>query len=511
MLEQNDLRDGHGPDDWKLAGWTVVAVVLVVAARWMPPLWSSFWLDETVTAWIGTGPWATVTERAREFQFASPYFLISSLSLRLPLAPIELRARLPSLFFMAAALPFVFLLAERLADRVTACFAVLFFSASPWTSFIAADARPYALALLLIVVSAWFHVRWLQGGRLFDGAAAIALAAATVFVHLFAGAFAGAVGVSTLLQWRTRRRAVAVLALLAALMALLYAPTGLRLLGRAESLGWIPLWACVLFLPLVLQSTVPLPLCVAVPLAAIMGKFGVSRWREAGRLGLFFWLWLGLPIGTLLALSFATGVPVLVARYAVALVPAIAIGLASVASRLPRISRLVVFMATVLLAILFGILSREHSNVNWRTLGTRLAAAGASAESVVFFRSGLVEGNNLSFVDDPIRVAYLMAPAQIYPVPGRLSPLPFDASSKVMAVRVRQRLTEAIGAHEPRFFVVGLLTGGPADSITRWFVDAAPSYEARVVDREIMRFERRSVGGLQASPAAHPLGCSDGR
>jgi len=211
VTERNDPRESDRAVDGKLVGWTVTAVALVIAVAWIPPLWSSLWLDEAVTAWIASGSWATAVERAREFQFGSPYFLVAWLSLRLPVEPMELRLRLPSVLFVVAALPFVFLLARRLVDRATACFAVLFFAASAWTAFVAGDARPYALALLLIAAGAWFHVRWLQEGRLVDGAAAVVLAVATIFVHMFAGIFAAAVGLSTLLQWRTRRKAVLVL------------------------------------------------------------------------------------------------------------------------------------------------------------------------------------------------------------------------------------------------------------------------------------------------------------
>lgn len=485
MTKLNNPTDSDSQFDGKVVGWTATIIILVIALMWIPPLWSSFWLDETVTAWIGSVPLASAVDRAREFQFGSPYFIISWISLRLPLEPIELRARIPSFFFAVAAVPFVFLSAQRLASRQTACFAVLFFTASSMTCFVATDARPYALALLLITASAWLHICWLQEFRLRDGVASVILAGATVFVHMFAGIFLAAVCLSMLLQWRCRPKAVTFLVFIAVILLFLYCPTALETLTRAKSLSWSSWKSSMDLVNSVLQAPVTLPLFVAMAIGTMKGKFNVARFCEAGQLGAFFWLWFGLPIATLFVLSLASGLAVMVPRYAVASLPAAAIWLANVATKLPLVWRRTVFWGCPLMGFLLVLSSGGgHANQDWRTLGTRLASAGASAQSAVFFRSGLVEGNTLSFLVDPGLTEYLMAPSTIYPVPGRLSPLPFNSMGGAAGALVQQRLAGVIQANEP-FFLAGLLP----DWLVKWVEQMAPNHEAQVVDRQIVRFQ----------------------
>src|SRR5579883_2169662 len=182
---------------------------LCLIRLWVMPMASSFWVDETATAFV-------VTHGASDPSFAaapqvplSIYYVLPRLSIRL-FGASETAYRLPSLLALAIAL----LLVARLALK--------------GFDYQAADARPYALGTAVACAAVWFLVRWLDRAR-WSGAAPFAAMAALLWrVHLLYWPFYGVLALYTAVRIGRRETAVTWRA-----AALVYGAVGLSLIPVA--------------------------------------------------------------------------------------------------------------------------------------------------------------------------------------------------------------------------------------------------------------------------------------
>jgi hypothetical protein len=166
------------------------ASVLIAGAcaigLWIPWLHSSFWLDETGTAWVVNGSLGDAIRRSG-FEGQTPlYYVIAWFARHLP-GPQELALRLPSLIAVVLTTFVVYRLAKRLFNPEAAILAAGFFAMGPGVASAASNARPYAFGLLLIVSATFFLVRWMDEGRWMDGAVYVILAALTLYSNYVFG------------------------------------------------------------------------------------------------------------------------------------------------------------------------------------------------------------------------------------------------------------------------------------------------------------------------------------
>src|SRR5258708_39336890 len=88
---------------------------------------------------------------------------------------------------MAGAAYLLYRIAVRLFDRDSAILAVLVFACLPSVTYAASDARPYALALLIVNASMLLLLKWLDTGDKRIAAAYVVMAALILYAHyLFA-------------------------------------------------------------------------------------------------------------------------------------------------------------------------------------------------------------------------------------------------------------------------------------------------------------------------------------
>ena len=185
-------------------GLFVEALAAAVIVRlWIMPLWSSLWLDEFGTAWVTSGRWDQLVERARLFPQSLPYAAIVEASRSL-FGSSEAALRWPSLLAMLAAAAAVVALGRELFDRRAGRAAGAVFLLFPAVEFAAADARPYAFAVLAAAAATYLLVRWLDRGGVGAGVGYVVTAAAMVyFQYLFAVCLAAHAAYA----WRRRRTA----------------------------------------------------------------------------------------------------------------------------------------------------------------------------------------------------------------------------------------------------------------------------------------------------------------
>jgi hypothetical protein len=462
---------------------TLIAVT--VAALWIVPLASPFWLDETVTAWIAVEEASVALERAVRFQFGSVYFVLPWLFLRIPEIPPEIAARLPSLFCMGGAAIMMYRIGRIAGGMATGWLATLFFVTTPEVAFWAGDARSYALVLLLTTSAVYLHLSWLDDGALSRGLGSMVAACANVYVQPLTGLIIPVLALSTLRRWPDRPGHVAAAALLSGALLAPYVPLGLTLAGKSRAAAFAS--GSTAF-DLLTRPSLPhllLPLCVVVALGLIRKTTRlpalIPKVRD-GHVAVFLLWWL-VPLVGLLLLTLATGTNVLVPRYAAGAFPAAAMLAAIVVARFAPTHR--VFIATAACCLsLFPRFSWTHDlGNNWKTLPDRIAAIDPTASAPVLVRTGLIECNDTSALSDATAQDYLLAPVRLYTIPGEQIAMPFDLRNPDALDIVGKRVLPIIQARQ-RFLVAGNLSV----ELLEWVEGLAHGYEAKGIDVELFEF-----------------------
>jgi hypothetical protein len=174
---------------------------------WLFLLPESFWIDETVTAFIlrhgGLHPSLAAAPRLDE----SVYYWLPRVSQSL-LGFSEFSLRLPSFLVALVSLFMIARLAMRFIHPQAGWVAVfLCFIPHEFTRQ-ATDARPYGLATCVALCGIWFLVRWLDTGEWRDAVLFVIFAALLLHVHLIDWPFYAVFVIYALLRWRLKETAV---------------------------------------------------------------------------------------------------------------------------------------------------------------------------------------------------------------------------------------------------------------------------------------------------------------
>ncbi|HVW07026.1 MAG TPA: glycosyltransferase family 39 protein [Bryobacteraceae bacterium] len=195
-------------------------LIVCVACFWVTLLPESFWLDETVTAFV-------LRHGAGHPSLAAGPRLDQTIYYWLPRASVavlgfsEFSVRLPSLLATLISLLLLYRLAARLVHPnagwlvVFLCFVPHEFTRQ------ATDARPYGLGTCLGLLAMWFLMRWLDRGGWRDAIPFAAFAALLPWVHLVYWPFLAVFAVYALVRIFRRETTVPMWGLAAASAAVL--------------------------------------------------------------------------------------------------------------------------------------------------------------------------------------------------------------------------------------------------------------------------------------------------
>lgn len=433
----------------------LLAAVLVLL--WGRALLPGLWLDETATAWVTSDGLATTFERVRAFQGQYPLYFGLVWATRALLGPSELALRLPSLLALGAALVLLARLGARLVDREAGRLAALFLAGLAYHE--AADARPYALALLAVVLAALAAVRWGERPTLARGAALAAAGALVPWAHpLFALALPALLWLG-LARARTAGSRVGPGALaavlgLAALLVLPIVPWLLALHARRAAISYA---TQPRLLDLVLDLARPRALgALALGLAlAAIPRAGSRRPRldrppGAPGLALPLLAWHALPHAVAFVVARSTDAQIYVSRYLDATLPALALLLAwTTRAVAPPRARALVAAAFVALSV-----ARYGEREDWRRALELVRACSPDPATLVLVRPGLVESNDPAFGEDPERRAYLASPLAAYPLDAHGADVRLVPHSLVKATEPVFEELVAAGARSPRTILV---------------------------------------------------------
>jgi hypothetical protein len=444
---------------WLNYNWLLWLLLTACVVRmWLMVLPSSFWTDETATAFVVRLAGDASLDAVPQVP-ASIYYSLPRAAERL-LGFSEISYRIPSLLLMGIAFFLIARLAERLIGRGAGWFAVFVCFALTDLNYYAVDARPYALGICVAAAALLFLVKWHDTAGWTQGLLFLLFAALLWRVQLVFWAFYPVFGVYTLLRVLSGSgkvgwvRAAAMYVLLGA--ALL--PTAFQALGLLKSAE-----AHVIFLvpgvrTFIYNVNVYLVACslVFILVAAFLLKWPRNRPMPIESWTLVVGWWLGMPV-CLWLYSVLSGTSLFVPRYFSPALPGAAMASTAVAALyLPRHlwKQAAVFAGVVALAVSghWSVLWPNHTRDIWRE-GARTERLVAEADTPVIAVSPFVEAQAPVWRPDYYLPGFLYAPLFTYPLRGVVYPFPIlvsDDGEQYAAKLVRQTLVQ-----RPRFVVFG--------------------------------------------------------
>ena len=194
---------------WSGATWVVIATVLasLVVRVWRLDF-QSFWLDEAHTAFYTNGQSGRVIfERFTRPGENGPVYYLVLLGWRSLFGAGENSLRGFSVVCATATVPVTWLALRRLIGRRTALATTAMVGLAPYLTWYAQEAKMYAMALLVGMVSLWLLLRAVEVGGVWRWVTYAVTALISVYVHFFALLTIGAHALAIIvLAWPDRRR-----------------------------------------------------------------------------------------------------------------------------------------------------------------------------------------------------------------------------------------------------------------------------------------------------------------
>jgi uncharacterized membrane protein len=402
-------------------------VVLVGTVLFLRPIASSLWLDELGTWWVVKDGVRDVVSRSWQIQGQSPLFYLMAWATRWVTGPTEWALRIPSLACTLMAAALLYRLARRVLDREYGRLTVLVFVVWPSVAFAAVDFRPYALATLLTVLTVVAYLDWMDRWDPRWATVFVLAAAATIYVHYAFGLIVVALAAYSVWRRRSGLTTPPVSWLIGtfASVAFLCVPLVAQVVDlwgrRGQWTQGFPLsvdWVAAVTAP----SFIVLGAGVGCVVAAATGNLYLRRVTAPAGFVPLLVFWIAVPLSVLILVTLFTNADLAIARYALVFAPgavlAIALLLRSVQ---PDTGRRLIALCVGIGAIVA--LARMHHAADWRGSVTA-ANAVADERSLVIVQPGFTESGQDSWLQDPERRSFLLAPLTLYPVEGNVVLLP---------------------------------------------------------------------------------------
>lgn len=447
------------------------ALGIILAVRlWISPLPSSFWMDETGTVWSVTGGIKDVIAHWQADFPVMPLHSLLTWAWSRVAGMSEVALRLLSVIEVSLAALLLWKAARRLTGRVTAAYTLLLLASLSHVSFAAADARPYALALLCAAWVFFETVRFIQTGRTVHAVLqGIALGLA-MNSHYGYGVLIAPLAVYILVAhrrgWSQMRPALLISPLVALLIFAPAVPLFVEVARtqRTHSFASQPSWtdlAAVLIPPRWIVSAV-----VGLGAAWMLARRKMPANETADtRVTALLGIWTVVPVLILFVYSLLSGTAVMVPRYLLSQTPGIVLLGAYMMSRL-RAAELRITVAVVLFAISIAgsgkALWTRHATDDWRAASAAMNRLRNHDVSLpVLMGSPFIESIHMPMPVPPGVQDYLLAPLKPYPIDGPVTLLPVEMNSR-NAEYVHAVFESAAGSN--RFLVLIPSASG----LTRW-------------------------------------------
>lgn len=416
--------------------WLLLA--LCIFRLWMMPLASSFWVDETGTLFVvRQGAHHPSLQVAPQVPASIYFWLPRAMDRLVQLLPgspgvMEAAYRLPSLLALALALFVIARIARRLIHPRAAWFAVFACLALRGFDYEAANARPYALGILVASASALFLVRWLDQGLLRDAILFVVFAAMIWRVHLLYWPFYIVLLVYTLVRlarsetpvgWKGALLVFGIVGV--SLIPVFFEALALSRQAAAHVMAPLPP-------PMELLRQLKLGLIALCLVISLILRRGANSPHPALASSLILAWWLIPPV-MLFAFSWGTGNSVFVYRYLSFGLPGVALAATAAAGLFLPAERWN-WAAIILGAGVFIFLGDwrqvwpPHHNSNWRAAAAAIDTLPDASGVPVICPSPFLEARAPAWRPDYTLPGFLYAHLAAYPVHARLALFPFQTS-----------------------------------------------------------------------------------
>lgn len=431
--------------------WLIPLVLLVGIFFAFNPT-ESFWLDETITAWIAASPWNEISNRVFAYQAQSPlYYWLAGFIVHF-LGRSEWLLRLPSWLAALGSLAYVYSIARRRLSISSARAAVLLLLAHTEFQRGLISARPYSIALFFALGALSYFLTWGDSGERRALVFASVYGILSFYAHYLI-AFSLAPILVVVFLTSPRRGENLLSALTAAAICFLVMIPGLFHLREMSALVKDYSFAPAVSLKGVMQLLVPLNLMVTFVMAAAMTYSfygGIRRQAHASRTALVQSIaYIIIPVALITVISLISGHSILVGRYAIlASVGGALCGGWLVDKWISPTDRNAFCMTFAFIALFI----HQWKFEDWRAMANYVAEQG-SADSLVLLHSGMSEAERESWLLDTRASEYLTAPLRIYRVPGTIVPVPKRVEENDRYMKV---LSDGLTTVHGKLFLVNL-------------------------------------------------------
>lgn len=461
-LLRADVRNPRGHGNLRISLWILLAAC--VARLWLAQLPSSFWVDETVTAFVVQHPRDPSFAIAPQVQESIYYWLPRAA--RALWGVSEISYRVPSILMMAIALFVIARVAARLIHPRAAWFAVFACLGLRGINYHAADARPYALGICVSAAAVWFLIRWLDRARWIDAGIFVFFAALLWRVHLIYWPFYLVFAVYTAMRIRagdtviTWRRASVVYSVLAlALLPVLWTAFFILRDAGAHVITKVPdirefehevRWNLV-----VICGGATWLIARALGWKSQSGP-GEQMPLSRPAFGLIAGWWLCQPV-SLFLFSHLTGNSVFVGRYVSIALPGIALAAtAATAMWLPpkywRRGALLLGIGVLIVMGRWETAWPRHEVSDWRGASQAEIRLATAPDTPVICVSPFIEARTPAWRPDYSLPGFLYSHLAFYPLKGKEYLFPFESRD---GEKYAARLTQATLAPAGRFMIYG--------------------------------------------------------
>jgi 4-amino-4-deoxy-L-arabinose transferase-like glycosyltransferase len=424
------------------------------------PLFSRFWLDETIAYWTTNGGWSELVPRSigvpQSIPFTALFLLLREIG-----GKHEWVYRIPSLAAALASAVLLFRFTREYYSEFAAWSAVILYSCQSTVVFAASDARPYGLTLATTVLSTMLLMRWAQSGTVRAAVLYSAVAALNAHLHMLfvtIPLFQMAFIVLRRKHWRLRWRDITVVT---ALLGVFLAPL-IPQYVYSTRLGATHSFASKPSLFSLLVSLVPMFVMLAAAAAAMAALVMRLRPRLVTPAGSPAMLvlplcWAVVPPVMMFAISHLTDSRVFVARYILPYTGGLSLCLAIVLDRVrPRAVQVMVLVLSTALAT--GYMAHERiyrhtaTHGDWGAAIELVNTEWKARQIPAFIRSNLIFSDHRAWQSEVMDDSVLYNPLTFYRSPAKWHPLPCSFSPEARAF-LDQEVARLEAAHRGFFFL----------------------------------------------------------
>ena len=451
--------------------------ILVAIFTWFFAIRYPLWLDETVSYWEVSGGFSQIWPRHGMF-VAYPYVLWIAKSI---FGSSVFALRLPSILAMLAATAILYRTAKEQFGYEAANIATVIFCIHPAVIFGAIDARPYAFAVLCLVIAIRYMLRWVATGSTRDGLIFGFASAAVLLFHLLFGIMLPAFALFLLIvkkwtpgkfrwTWAAALIPFALLCIPVVPMVIhLFQTRGVRVFTEKPTIDELALS----FAPDFLLAL----FAVTMLLATATKRIASPTSEKPNAPSLAFVLGL-VPLLSLFLISEFTPIHVFVGRYYLCAVPGLALCWGMMASWINCKWLRAVFcaaLAAASMAINYSPTFMSSHGYTWKFAIDAAEANTAQDHAPILMCSGIVDSN--AAVGRLEKTDGWLSPVNYYPLSSEVIGLPYSLTP--VARREIDTFIQQAAQKKQRFLAMGFM---PSYDSIRYMIEKSDGiYEARKV------------------------------